>query len=123
MLPQLRKLEGFLGLSVCEAEQGDRVEILVISRWASMDAIKAFAGPKPERAVVDPGAWARSSASSTISPPTTRCCWTRRTGMTHGARRSGQARRGDLGGSIARQQVAFGEFTLVGAGRSDRAPC
>jgi heme-degrading monooxygenase HmoA len=56
VLPQLRKLEGFLGLSVCEAERGDRVEILVISRWASMDAIKSFAGPKPERAVVDPGA-------------------------------------------------------------------
>ena len=54
MLPQLRKIEGFLGLSVCQAEQGDRVEVLVISRLASMDAIKAFAGPKPERAVVDP---------------------------------------------------------------------
>ena len=56
ILPQLRKLDGFLGLSVCEAEQGDRVEILVVSRWQSLDAIKAFAGPKPERAVVDPGA-------------------------------------------------------------------
>jgi heme-degrading monooxygenase HmoA len=56
VLPQLRKLEGFLGLSVCQAERGDRVEILVISRWASMEAIKSFAGPKPERAVVDPGA-------------------------------------------------------------------
>jgi heme-degrading monooxygenase HmoA len=56
VLPQLRKLDGFLGLSVCEAERGDRVEILVLSRWQSLDAIKAFAGPKPERAVVDPGA-------------------------------------------------------------------
>ncbi len=33
VLPQLRNRDGFLGLSVCEAEQGDRVEILVISRW------------------------------------------------------------------------------------------
>ena len=56
ILPQLRKLDGFLGLSVCEAARGDRVEILVVSRWQSLEAIKAFAGPKPERAVVDPGA-------------------------------------------------------------------
>jgi heme-degrading monooxygenase HmoA len=56
VLPQLRKLDGFLGLSVCEAARGDRVEVLVISRWASLDAIKSFAGPKPERAVIDPGA-------------------------------------------------------------------
>lgn len=56
VLPQLRKLDGFVGLSVCEADQGDRVEIMVVSRWQSLDAIKAFAGPKPERAVVDPGA-------------------------------------------------------------------
>src|SRR5262245_56197916 len=56
VLPQLRKLPVFLGLSVCEPQRGDRVEILVISRWASLDAIKSFAGPKPERAVVDPGA-------------------------------------------------------------------
>ena len=27
-----------------------------MSRWRSLDAIKAFAGPKPEQAVVDPGA-------------------------------------------------------------------
>src|ERR1700733_7837832 len=50
VLPQLRKLPGFLGLSVCQAERGDRVEILVISRWQSI------AGPKPERAMVEPGA-------------------------------------------------------------------
>jgi heme-degrading monooxygenase HmoA len=38
VLPQLRKIPGFQGLSVCQAERGDRVEILVISRWASMGA-------------------------------------------------------------------------------------
>ena len=54
VLPQLRKLPGFLGLSLCQAERGDRVEILVISRWQSIEAIKSFAGPKPERAMVEP---------------------------------------------------------------------
>jgi hypothetical protein len=32
------------------------MELLVISRWASIEAIKAFAGSHPERAVVEPGA-------------------------------------------------------------------
>jgi heme-degrading monooxygenase HmoA len=56
VLPALRKLPGFLGLDLCQAARGDRVELLVISRWQSMDAVRAFAGPDPDRAVVDPGA-------------------------------------------------------------------
>jgi heme-degrading monooxygenase HmoA len=56
VLPVLRKLPGFLGLDLCEAPRGDLVELLVISRWESMEAIKAFAGSKPDRAVVEPGA-------------------------------------------------------------------
>ena len=56
VIPKLQKLNGFQGLELCSAQRGDRVELLVISRWQSMDAIKAFAGPKPERAVVEPGA-------------------------------------------------------------------
>jgi heme-degrading monooxygenase HmoA len=56
ILPQLRKLDGFLGLSLCEAQRDNQVEILVISRWASLDAIKAFTGTKVEKAVIDPGA-------------------------------------------------------------------
>ena len=60
VLPELNKLDGFLGLELCQAERGDRMELLVISRWQSMDAIKAFAGPKPDRAVVEPGATRRA---------------------------------------------------------------
>jgi len=56
VLPGLRKLRGFLGLELCEVARGDRVELLVVSRWQSMEAVKAFAGPDPDRAVVDPGA-------------------------------------------------------------------
>ena len=56
VLPQLSKLKGFLGLDLCQAERGDRTELLVISRWQSMDAIHAFAGPKADRAVIEPGA-------------------------------------------------------------------
>jgi heme-degrading monooxygenase HmoA len=56
VLPRLRKLPGFQGLDLCEAARGDRMELLVISRWESMEAIKAFAGADPDRAVVEPGA-------------------------------------------------------------------
>jgi len=56
VLPALNRLPGFLGLDLCQAPRGDRVELLVISRWESMDAVKAFAGPNPDRAVVEPGA-------------------------------------------------------------------
>jgi heme-degrading monooxygenase HmoA len=58
--PQLQQVAGFLGVELCEAqqrgEQGERVELLVITRWDSMDAIKAFAGARPDRAVVEPAA-------------------------------------------------------------------
>ena len=56
VLPALNKLPGFLGLELCQAERGDRTELLVVSRWQSMEAIRAFTGSKTDRAVVDPGA-------------------------------------------------------------------
>src|SRR5262247_1579393 len=56
VVPKLQKLSGFRGLELCQAERGDRVELFVITRWESMDAVKAFAGPTPDRAVVEPEA-------------------------------------------------------------------
>ena len=56
VLPGLRKLPGFMGLELGEVPRGDQIELLVISRWQSMEAIKAFAGADPNRAVVEPGA-------------------------------------------------------------------
>ena len=57
VLPRLEKVPGFLGLELCQAQpRGDRVELFVISRWESMDAVKAFAGAQPEKAVVEPAA-------------------------------------------------------------------
>jgi heme-degrading monooxygenase HmoA len=54
--PGLSRIEGFLGADVVEREAGTVVEFTVITRWASMDAIRRFAGADPERAVVEPGA-------------------------------------------------------------------
>ena len=54
--PQLRGLDGFLGAMLVRREAGDDLEIMVITRWASLEAIKRFAGETYERAVVEPGA-------------------------------------------------------------------
>jgi hypothetical protein len=35
---------------------GDKVEFLVLTRWQSMEAVRAFAGARVDKAVVEPGA-------------------------------------------------------------------
>ncbi|MFN2444781.1 MAG: antibiotic biosynthesis monooxygenase [Vicinamibacterales bacterium] len=49
--PSLRGLDGYLGATVMSGS-GDEREIVVITRWASYDAIRAFAGSNVDRAVV-----------------------------------------------------------------------
>lgn len=61
VVPALKRVPGFLGAHLSERRDGGRVEFLVLSRWASMDAIRAFAGASPERAIVEPGAVAALS--------------------------------------------------------------
>ena len=56
VLPQLRRLSGFLGVHFSRRRLDDAVEFLVLTRWQSMDAVREFAGPDPETAVVEPGA-------------------------------------------------------------------
>ena len=52
VLPELRKLTGFRGGQVLRRELKDGVEITVLTRWDSLDAIRAFAGKDVEVAVV-----------------------------------------------------------------------
>jgi heme-degrading monooxygenase HmoA len=56
VLPELGRIEGFLGASLLRQDGPDHVEFLVLTRWASMDAIRAFAGDDVRRAVVEPAA-------------------------------------------------------------------
>src|SRR5262245_29523752 len=56
VLPELKQLAGFEGLKLCQRPRQDGVEVLVMTQWQSMDAIKAFAGSEPEQAVVEPAA-------------------------------------------------------------------
>jgi heme-degrading monooxygenase HmoA len=56
VLPQLQALDGFLGGHLGQRRLGDRLEFLVLTRWASMEAIGAFAGVNVDKAVVEPEA-------------------------------------------------------------------
>lgn len=52
----LETIAGFQGLFLVTRQQGTEVEYVVQTLWDSMDAIRTFAGPQPERAVVEPAA-------------------------------------------------------------------
>jgi heme-degrading monooxygenase HmoA len=56
VLPALERIDGFRGATLLREQQGGDVELLVLTRWASMDAIRAFAGKDIGRAVVEPEA-------------------------------------------------------------------
>jgi heme-degrading monooxygenase HmoA len=56
VVPDLRNVPGFLGAQLSRRAEGDRVEFLVLTRWQSMEAVRAFAGPAVDKAVVEPGA-------------------------------------------------------------------
>jgi heme-degrading monooxygenase HmoA len=53
VLPQLRKLEGFLGATLLREDRADDVEFFVLTKWASMEAVRAFAGDNVSRAIVE----------------------------------------------------------------------
>lgn len=56
VLPELRGIDGFLGASLLREDRSDHIEFLVLTRWQSMAAIRAFAGEDVGRAVVEPEA-------------------------------------------------------------------
>jgi heme-degrading monooxygenase HmoA len=55
VLPALSAIQGHRGVRVLERQEGN-IEVLVMTFWDSMDAIRRFAGPDTERAVVEPEA-------------------------------------------------------------------
>lgn len=56
--PHLESTDGFLGATVERIEAGEGVEIVVVTRWESMDSIRGFAGENVDSAVVEPEAQA-----------------------------------------------------------------
>jgi len=55
VFPKLRQLGGFHGATILR-RRNDGVEITVLTRWESMNAIRAFAGENTDVAVVAPSA-------------------------------------------------------------------
>jgi heme-degrading monooxygenase HmoA len=53
-LKDYAKTPGNLGVSVLRRLQGEHCEIVLISLWESMAAVRAFAGENPERSVYYP---------------------------------------------------------------------
>ncbi len=54
VLPQLRSLNGFLDATVLTRSVGTETHVVVASFWESIDSVKAFAGERYEKAVVEP---------------------------------------------------------------------
>ncbi len=53
VVPELKRIAGFLGASLLREDCADGVEYLVLTRWESMAAIRAFAGEDAAQAVVE----------------------------------------------------------------------
>jgi len=50
--PAIRKLPGFVSASILRRSVPEGVEFLIVTNWLSVEAIRAFAGPNAETAVV-----------------------------------------------------------------------
>ena len=56
VVPALGRIAGFLGAEIGARREGGKIEFVVLTRWASHDALRAFAGAEYEKSVVDPDA-------------------------------------------------------------------
>jgi heme-degrading monooxygenase HmoA len=56
VVAHLKTIAGYAGASLLRREVDGGVEYLAITLWDSLDSIRAFAGPDPEKAIVDPQA-------------------------------------------------------------------
>src|SRR5215469_9172428 len=52
--PQLKALDGHKGAYLLRRESEGRIEFLALTLWASLESVKAFTGPNPEVAIVEP---------------------------------------------------------------------
>ncbi|MGH7211129.1 MAG: antibiotic biosynthesis monooxygenase family protein [Acetobacteraceae bacterium] len=57
VLPELRRVPGFLGAHLSKRQLDDKIEFLVLTRWHSIDSIRGFVGSSDiTKAVVEPEA-------------------------------------------------------------------
>jgi heme-degrading monooxygenase HmoA len=56
MFPSMHRVDGFAGAELLRRDDGDEVAFVTITRFESLDAVRAFAGDDYEVAVVEPEA-------------------------------------------------------------------
>jgi heme-degrading monooxygenase HmoA len=56
VVPHLQEMPGCIGAQLLRRKVGDKVELVAMTTYESLDAIRAFAGEDLERAVVAPEA-------------------------------------------------------------------
>lgn len=56
VLPGIHRVPGYRGAHLLRRDDGDEVEFVTITLFDDLDAVRAFAGPDYERAVLAPGA-------------------------------------------------------------------
>ena len=56
VFPRLNAVRGFKGAYLLRRPVEKGIEFRVLTLWESMDAVRNFAGPQPEKAVVEPAA-------------------------------------------------------------------
>src|SRR5947207_15011886 len=56
VLPHLREIPGCAGAHLLRRDVGGEVELVAVSYYESLEAVRAFAGDDIERAVVEPAA-------------------------------------------------------------------
>ena len=54
MFPSIHRVQGYLGADLLRREDGQEIAFVTITRFESLDAVRAFAGENYERAVVEP---------------------------------------------------------------------
>jgi heme-degrading monooxygenase HmoA len=52
VVPELKTIDGYSGVTVLDRPLAEGIEVTVITYWASMESIRAFAGGDVDRAVV-----------------------------------------------------------------------
>lgn len=56
VFPALRAIQGHRGAYLLRRNVGDTAELVVLTLWESMEAVRKFAGAEPNCAVVEPEA-------------------------------------------------------------------
>jgi antibiotic biosynthesis monooxygenase (ABM) superfamily enzyme len=56
MFPSIHRVPGYLGAELLRRDAGDEIAFVTITRFESLDSVRAFAGEDYERAVVEPEA-------------------------------------------------------------------